>query len=286
VELLAIGYKYNSRKVLCFVCTKDAGPTTSGVAYQAKWTDEYGNVRARPVERPEVISRYFYYSDVVDSHNHARQALLGLEKKWATQNCWFRLDCTFIGVTLTDAWKAFKLGSSARNKLEKEISIIDFTERVVWDCLNNRFDDSNQGDGGEDGHEHGTISDRLSPMVDLKRPPCEDESTGRKKPRRIDMSDDPGSVAESLSSVVGIDIQATKAGVLSPLSKDSVTHSKWKSPVLPGEDRAKRRHCRLCKRLTTMKCIQCNKSFCDDESGAGSSSLRFCWTKHTTNHAT
>ena len=38
-QVLATGYKCNSRKVLSFVYTKDAGPTTNGMAYQAKWTD-------------------------------------------------------------------------------------------------------------------------------------------------------------------------------------------------------------------------------------------------------
>jgi hypothetical protein len=278
LQLLAIGYKYNSRKVLSFICTKDAGPTSNGIAYQAKWTDEYGNVRARPVERPEVISRYFQYSDVVDSHNHARQALLGLEKKWATQNCWFRLNCGFIGLTLTDSWKAYKIGAPANNKTEKEISVIDYTERVVWDCLNNKFDDSHQGADGEDDNEQGPIFNDLSPMTDPKRgrPNQEDDESSRpstKKPRAIDMNEqgegeasndgEPGSVKTSFS----------------PLTVDSVGHSKWKSPVLPGTTRAKRLACRVCKRLTTMKCIQCDHSFCDDGSGSGGT-LRFCWTKH------
>jgi hypothetical protein len=54
-HLLACGHKHNSRKFPCFVCTKDAGPTTNGVACQAKWDNEHGNVRACTVERPEVI---------------------------------------------------------------------------------------------------------------------------------------------------------------------------------------------------------------------------------------
>jgi hypothetical protein len=33
LQLLAIGHKCNSRKVLSFVCTKDAGPTSNGIAY-------------------------------------------------------------------------------------------------------------------------------------------------------------------------------------------------------------------------------------------------------------
>jgi hypothetical protein len=170
LQLLAIGHKHNSRNVQCFVCTKDAAPTANGVASQAKWTDECGNVRVRPVERPEVISRCFQHSDVVNAHNHARQALPGLWKKWATQNCWFRLDCTFIGITLTDSWKAFKIGAPENIKSKKEISVIDFTERVVWDYLNNNFDDSNEGDG-EEGNQQGPVFNDLSPMTDVKCPP-------------------------------------------------------------------------------------------------------------------
>jgi hypothetical protein len=284
LQLLAIGYKYNSRKVLCFVCTKDAGPTTNGIAYQAKWTDEYGNVRARPVERPEVISRYFQYSDVVDAHNHARQALLGLEKKWATQNCWFRLDCTFIGITLTDSWKAFKIGAPENIKSEKEISVIDFTERVVWDCLNNTFDDSNEGDG-EEGNQQGPVFNDLSPMTDLKCPPHQEgneSSTNKRRRRAIDMNQDhaaPESSNAGPHEILNV-CNGSGGSVYSPLTVDSsAAHSKWKSPVLPGKSRANRLACRLCKRLTTVRCIQCDHSFCDDGSGAGDA-LRFCWTKH------
>jgi hypothetical protein len=50
VELLALGYKYNTEKVLCFVSTKDAGST-------ARFPDEDGNVKTRKVPRLEVISR-------------------------------------------------------------------------------------------------------------------------------------------------------------------------------------------------------------------------------------
>jgi hypothetical protein len=37
VKLLAIGYKYNSSKVLCFVATKNAGSTMLGEPYRARF---------------------------------------------------------------------------------------------------------------------------------------------------------------------------------------------------------------------------------------------------------
>ena len=80
VELVSIGYKYNKKTVLFFVCTAAAGSTADGIPYQMKWTDSYGNVNIRGVPRSEVISTFFRYSNSVDVHNHLRQACLRLEK--------------------------------------------------------------------------------------------------------------------------------------------------------------------------------------------------------------
>jgi hypothetical protein len=277
-HLLACGQKHDSRKVPCFVCTKDAGPTADGVAHQAKWTDERGNARACPVEQREVISQCFKHSDVVDSHDHARQALLGLEKKWATQNCWFRLDCTIVGITVTDAWKAFKIGAPHQIKTEKEMSINAFTEQVVWDCLNNKFDDD------EEDNQQGHLFNNLSPMTDPKQAPHqeEDESSRNKTPRAVDMNDkDANSGTREIDLASGGSVKTS----FSPLTVESATHSKWKTPVLPGKDRAARLACDTCKKLTALKRVQCNHSFCDDGSGTGGN-LCFCWTKHQNLHLT
>ena len=39
VELVAIGYKYNSKKVLCFVTTVGAGSTKKGCPYKMKYNN-------------------------------------------------------------------------------------------------------------------------------------------------------------------------------------------------------------------------------------------------------
>ena len=52
VDIVAIGYKYNAKKVLFFVMTKGAGSTKSGAPYVAKFPDRYGNQCRRNVERP------------------------------------------------------------------------------------------------------------------------------------------------------------------------------------------------------------------------------------------
>ena len=42
--LVAVGYRYSSKKTLFFIMTEGAGPTTPGRPYEMKFTDTYGNV--------------------------------------------------------------------------------------------------------------------------------------------------------------------------------------------------------------------------------------------------
>ena len=44
ILLLAIGYKYNRRTVLFFVCTTGAGSTTPGTPYEMKRANDFGNI--------------------------------------------------------------------------------------------------------------------------------------------------------------------------------------------------------------------------------------------------
>ena len=90
-DLVAIGYKYNKKTVLCFVCTKEAGTTEAGQPYEATFPGKYGNVCKRHVARPHVISQFFRYSNCVDVHNQARQFELALERSWVTHEAYFRL---------------------------------------------------------------------------------------------------------------------------------------------------------------------------------------------------
>ena len=49
IPLLAIEYKYNSRKVLGFIATGGAGSTEPGDPYLSRFPDIYSNVSVRPV---------------------------------------------------------------------------------------------------------------------------------------------------------------------------------------------------------------------------------------------
>jgi len=50
VALVAIGYRHNSKKTLCFVMTKEAGSTLHGsTPHVAKFPDQFGNSMSRRI---------------------------------------------------------------------------------------------------------------------------------------------------------------------------------------------------------------------------------------------
>ena len=57
--LIAIGYKYNARKVLSFIVTYNAGSTKTGIPYLSNYPDQFTNVAIRPIARPLVMSIFF-----------------------------------------------------------------------------------------------------------------------------------------------------------------------------------------------------------------------------------
>ena len=102
--LVAVGYKYNKKKVILFICTRRGLSTRPGKPYEMKFTDTVGNVCIREVERPDCCSIYFNRSNILDTHNQLRQSELALEKKWITNDPYFRLKTTHDGVDCIDTW--------------------------------------------------------------------------------------------------------------------------------------------------------------------------------------
>lgn len=137
-DLVAVGYKYNRRKVLFFVSTAGVADITDGEPYVQRWADEHMNLCTREVPRPALISRYFSDSPKVDNHNQSRQHDLALEELWLTQDCWFRLHTTLQGILATDVWKLIKHHVSQGHKY-KEISINDFSDKLANRLIHNNL---------------------------------------------------------------------------------------------------------------------------------------------------
>jgi hypothetical protein len=98
----------------------------------------FENLLSRPVDLPELISKYFLRPNGIDKHNQAQQFEMRLEKHWRTQNAWFHLITTIIRICVTDAWKGYRYAFKER-KSEEELPVHDFADRLANKLLHNNF---------------------------------------------------------------------------------------------------------------------------------------------------
>ena len=138
VPIIACGYKYNKRKVCCFIFAKGAGHTEPGRCYIAKWKDVHGNTMTRDIPRPQVISKYFSESNIIDIFNQGRQFDLCLEKHWVTDDGYFRLVTTLFGIIVTDCWKGYNFHLPVNHR-HKGLELEDFARILARDLFENQF---------------------------------------------------------------------------------------------------------------------------------------------------
>jgi hypothetical protein len=251
VKLLAIGYKYNGKKILLFVATKNAGSTKPGTPYKAKFPDKFGNTKERSVIRPAILSQYFDISDAVDSHNHARQFLLALEKRWVTHNPWFRIDTTIIGMTVVDAWKClqYHLPRKYLNYTAKQAA-----DCIAWDCVNNKLYASKTSSLEHVPHRARTIAPQnLGPLgVDAVGASSAANLLLQQLQNMILGAGDGNMVPESTISPL-----STNGGsVAGSFTGRRVVfiHNLIQNPDKDEKLRAKKRRCQLCKKDTRWMC--------------------------------
>ena len=229
VKLVAVGYKYNTRKVLLFVMTKDAGHTQPGAPYIARFTDVFGNIKQRRVERPDCISKYFRHANAIDRHNHIRQGLLRLEELWLTKNRWFRIVTTVFGMTVVDCYLALRFHMQVEPFLNT--SIHDFADMLAYDLINNPYSERSSVERRAGVLESLPVTNNLSV--------CTDASVTV-----------PSSVGHTCSSSI------SPASVFSELTIDSVVcHSVVEQDNVSSSDqRGMKRKCVICKNDTRAMC--------------------------------
>ena len=97
VPLIALAYAWSKVGVSFFLSTcGSTGPSEHN--YEGRDEDEFGHVATTSFERPEVASFLYERLPLIDEHNRQRQSFLALEKCWPTQNCWFRLLTSVVGI--------------------------------------------------------------------------------------------------------------------------------------------------------------------------------------------
>jgi hypothetical protein len=66
------------------------------------YTDPFVNVKTRLVDHPAVLSDFFLDSSTIDCHNQSPQHDLAFKECCDTQDAYFLLITTLIGITVTD----------------------------------------------------------------------------------------------------------------------------------------------------------------------------------------
>ena len=138
-QLLAIGYNYNSRKILGFIATGGGGSTELGDPYLYRFPDIYSNVSVCPVTCPHLLGRYFNACNAIENHNIMRQSDIALEKYWVTQSGYLRIATTVaLGMGIIYG-KLLYCHGVAEGNVDNRISSLEHNNRTVYDCFNNIF---------------------------------------------------------------------------------------------------------------------------------------------------
>jgi len=130
-------YHASFPKVFIEVALKDA-PGGVFIALEGTSKDEVplvalGYRYSRNVDWPQVISNFFGSSNKIDIHNQLHQDCLKLEKQWITQDPYFHLGTTFVGINVTDTFllenyhKLINYSSNACEEKELKVSTQRFS---------------------------------------------------------------------------------------------------------------------------------------------------------------
>ena len=121
---LAIGYKYNSIKVVGFISTEGVGITEPGDPFLSRFPDIYSNVSVRPVVLPHLLGRYFNACNTICNNNSMHQYDIALEKYLVTQSGYFRLATTVaLGMSVTYGRLLYCHGVSKENFEQENFNI-------------------------------------------------------------------------------------------------------------------------------------------------------------------
>jgi len=100
-----------------------------------KYTDDYGNVHELQVDRLDAVSNFYASLNVIDCHNWLRQDSLPLEEKWVTQDCFFGLTTTLIGMSIVDSYLFAKQPDIIKGCNSSGLSVQQFTGALAFQLI-------------------------------------------------------------------------------------------------------------------------------------------------------
>jgi hypothetical protein len=282
IKIIFVSYKYNARKVLHFVMTDGAGSTVPDPnrAYIARFHDEFGNLAARKVPRPECLSDYFEKSNAVDVHNQMRQGILGLEDKWVTQCGFFRIMCTIYGMCVIDTKEAMRHGLARLHPLANAS-----VKHVAGAIADDIFRRMHLTDETHPSHTIPVLRDGHPGIVEVASTRDSDASSVITGTSPMGASIASSATASSCSWIVPMPAVVGAPGVPEWYREK---HKQAETIELTeNQERKLRKRCDRCQTRGVVYCVQCQRFFCKDGSisrrtkgNTDEPKLRFCMWDH------
>ena len=181
-------------------------------------------------------------------HNHARQAELKLEKKWITNDGYFRIFTTILGITVIDSMKAYKHHLNYRAK-DRKMSVLEFAEELALEMLTNDFSSLSPSE----------TCFNISPIHHLSTG-ASSSPQRRTSPRRINMIHvNPSDSAVSSLGMASLGGRRETAEQIEARIKMEHGLEKRQGTTLDGgKERVKRSKCAVCYKKSTWVCKGCD----------------------------
>jgi hypothetical protein len=95
--------------------------------YTSYFEDEFGNIACKEIPHPRIAQLLYDYLPLIDEHNKQQKSILGLERKWPTRKCWFRLLRTLVGMCIVDMHHLYR---NLRPSDYQEMDILQFSDII------------------------------------------------------------------------------------------------------------------------------------------------------------
>ena len=134
---MAIGYTYNSQKVLGFIANEGYVNTNPDDTFLPHFTDTYYNISILIFVCHFILGSYFNKCNVTDNKNKVRKYDPALEEYWVTQSGYFIFTTIMVlSMGITNLMRLLYNGISEQ-KRENKIPMREYNIRAVYDLFKN-----------------------------------------------------------------------------------------------------------------------------------------------------
>jgi len=126
VKVVAMAYAW-SQIGISYILSTYGSTEPSDKLYMSYFEDDFRNVSSKEVSRLKLAHLIYDYLPLINEHNKQRQKILGLERKWPTRSCWFRLLTTLLGMCVVDMHQIYR---NLKNERYHDVDVLEFSDII------------------------------------------------------------------------------------------------------------------------------------------------------------